>query len=236
MAHAAELNEAIRVRGLELGVPLTATMDQEKQAGVRRVMEVVADRLPVFGQRWRETLAGLDAPELRVVEFACGSANDYRTMADYGIARFLHYTGIDLNEKNIANAKKRFPDVDFRVHSILSLDLPDRSVDFVIGFDILEHLSLAAMDTALATAMRLARQGLYFALFRMDEVPEHQEHPRANYHYNLLSVARMRQLMEQHYSDVQLVHVPKMLEDDYGYRHSYDYNRRAYSLITHGPR
>ncbi|MBA3529615.1 MAG: class I SAM-dependent methyltransferase [Propionibacteriaceae bacterium] len=235
LAHAAELNDAIRLRGLEQGVRLTATMNPELQAGVQRVMESVADRLPIFAGRWQEALSGREATPLRVIEFACGSANDYRAFADYGIARFLDYTGIDLNVKNVANARRRFPEVDFRVGSILSLPEKRRSVDYVIGYDILEHLSLQGMQTVLETAERIARRGLYFAFFRMDEVPEHEEHLRGNYHYNLLSVDRMREHMEQRYASVQLIHIAKMFEDEYGYPHSYDYNRRAYSLIAEDP-
>jgi ubiquinone/menaquinone biosynthesis C-methylase UbiE len=236
LAHAVELNDAIRLRAKELGVPLTATMNSERLAIVRQVMEVVADRVTVFGDRWREALAGEQAPPLRVMEFACGSANDYRAFADYGIARFLNYTGIDLSETNIANAKLRFPDVDFRVGSILSLTEPDSSVDYVIGFDILEHLSLQAMETVLATAVRIARRGLYFAFFRMDEAADHQEEPRGQYHYNLLSAPMMRRYMSERYSQVQLVHIAGMLKEQYGFPHSYEYNRRAYSLIAEGPR
>ncbi|HEX8509261.1 MAG TPA: hypothetical protein VF635_07160, partial [Propionibacteriaceae bacterium] len=51
LAHAARLNDAIRLRGLELKVPLTATMDQERQAGVQRVMEVVADDIGAYGEK-----------------------------------------------------------------------------------------------------------------------------------------------------------------------------------------
>lgn len=236
LAHAADLNDAIRLRGLELGVPLTATMDQERQAGVQRVMEDVADRIDLFAQRWRDALTGRQAIPLRVVEFACGSANDYRYFVEYGLAHFLDYTGIDLSEKNVANAKRRFPDTDFRVGSILSLPEKRRSVDYVIGYDILEHLSLQGMFTALKTAERIARRGLYFAFFRMDEVPEHEEHPRGSYHYNLLSVDRMREYMDKRYTKVQLIHIARMFEDEYDYRWSYDYNRRAYSLIAEGPR
>jgi ubiquinone/menaquinone biosynthesis C-methylase UbiE len=233
LAHAVELNDAIRLRAKELGVPLTNTMNPERLAIVRQVMDVIADRAPVFAGRWREALAAEEAPPLRVVEFACGSANDYRAFADYGIARFLDYTGIDLSETNIANAKLRFPDVDFRVGSILSLTEPDASVDYVFGFDILEHLSLQAMDTVVTTAVRMARRGLYFCFFRMDEQPEHQEEPRGQYHYNLLSAPAMRQYMEQRYSQVQLIHIASMLKEQYGFPHSY--NRRAYSLIAEGP-
>jgi SAM-dependent methyltransferase len=232
LAHAAELNDAIRLRAKELGVPLTATMNRERLAVVRQAMEVIADRVDVFGDRWRTALASEQASPLRVVEFACGSANDYRSFADYGIARFLDYTGIDLNETNIANAKHRFPDVDFRVGSILSLTEPAASVDYVI----LEHLSLQAMDTVLGTAVRMARRGLYFAFFRMDEQAEHQEEPRGQYHFNLLSAPAMRRYMQQRYTQVQLVHIASMFKEQYGFAYSHEYNRRAYSLIAEGPR
>jgi SAM-dependent methyltransferase len=236
LEHAVELNDAIRLRARELGVPLTATMNPQRLEIVHQVMEVVADRAPVFAGRWRQALEGEEAPPLRVIEFACGSANDYRAFADYGIARFLDYTGIDLSNTNIANAKLRFPDVDFRVASILSLDEPAASVDYVIGFDILEHLSLQAMDTVVQSAIRMARRGLYFAFFRMDEVLEHREEPRGEYHFNLLSAPTMRRYMEQHYSHVELIHIASMMKEEYGFPHSYEYNRRAYSLITEGPR
>jgi ubiquinone/menaquinone biosynthesis C-methylase UbiE len=236
LAHAAELNDAIRVRGKELDVPLTATMNRERLAVVRQAMEVIADRVDVFAERWRTALASEQAPPLRVIEFACGSANDYRSLADYGIARFLDYTGIDLNETNIANAKRRFPDVDFRVASILSLTEPDASVDYVIGFDILEHLSLQAMDTVLATAARLARRGLYFAFFRMDEQAEHQEEPRGQYHYNLLSAPAMRRYLQGRYTQVELIHIASMFKEEYGFAYAHEYNRRAYSAIAQGPR
>jgi ubiquinone/menaquinone biosynthesis C-methylase UbiE len=235
LAHAVELNDTIRLRAKELGVPLTATMNRERLAVVQQVMESIADRVGVFGERWRAALASEQAPPLRVVEFACGSANDYRSFADYGIARFLDYTGIDLNETNIANAKQRFPDVDFRLGSILSLTEPDASVDYVIGFDILEHLSLQAMETVLTTAVRMARRGLYFAFFRMDEAAEHKEEPRGQYHYNLLSAPAMRRYMRERYSQVQLIHIASMLKEQYGFPYAHEYNRRAYSLIAEGP-
>ena len=235
-AFAVELNEAIRQRGRELGVRLSATMDPERQAAVQRVMEVIADRAPTFAARWRAALADRTAPPLRVLEFACGSANDYRAFADYGIARFLDYTGVDLNEKNIANAKRRFPDVDFRLGSVLSLQDPDGSVDYVIGFDILEHLSLQSMQIALDSAVRLCRRGVYFAFFSMDDVPEHDERPRGNYYVNLLSRSRMRSDLADRFSSVQLIHLPTMLEEQYGYPRSHSYNRRAYSLLAEGPR
>jgi hypothetical protein len=224
LAWAVELNEAIRVRAAELGVTIRVTMNPARYADVERVTEVIADRVAEFGWRWRDALDDRQAPPLRVLEYACGSANDY------GIARFLDYTGVDLNETNIANARQRFPDVNFRVGSVLSLPESDRSVDYVIGFDIMEHLSLSAMQHAMNSAVRICRRGLYFAFFIMDEVPEHVDRPVRDYHRNLLSAPQVRQEMARHFRTVQLIHIADMLKDAFGYTHSH--TRRSYSLIA----
>jgi|1186.fasta_scaffold13551_2 SAM-dependent methyltransferase len=233
LAFAVELNEAVRVRAEELGVTISATLDPEAYADIQRVTEVIADRAPLFAGRWRDALAGREAAPLTVLEYACGSANDYRAFADYGIARFLDYTGVDLNETNIANARRFFPDVNFRVGSILSLPEADRSVDYVIGFDIMEHLSLPAMQQAMDSAVRICRRGLYFAFFKMNEVAEHEDNPRGNYHFNLLSAPQVREDMAGKFASVQLIRIQEMLSETFGYAHSY--NPRAYSLITEGP-
>ena len=52
---------------------------------------------------------------LSVLEAACGSANDYRFIEAFGLARLLDYTGFDLCEKNIFNAKQLFPMAQFNV-------------------------------------------------------------------------------------------------------------------------
>jgi ubiquinone/menaquinone biosynthesis C-methylase UbiE len=231
---AVELNEAIRVRAGQLGVSLVATMDPERQAGVQRVMGEFDERAGTYAKRWREALSGRRARRLRVVELACGSANDYRAIADYGLARFLDYTGIDLNAKNIDNARKHFPNVDFRVGSILELPIQDRSVDYVLAFDIFEHLSLSAMQVALNEAVRVSRRGLYFAFFRMADVPEHVEEPRGQYHYNLLSASRIREYLDGHYPSVEVLHISGLLRERFGYEHSY--NSRAYSVVAERPR
>lgn len=233
LAWAVELNEAIRVRAAELGVKIKPTLDPDHLADVQRVSEVIADRVPEFGGRWRDTLAGRQAAPLSVLEYACGSANDYSAFADYGIARFLDYTGVDLNETNIANARRKFPDVNFRLGSVLDLPEQDRSVDYVIGFDIMEHLSLPAMQHAMDAAVRICRRGLYFAFFRMDEVPGHVDNPRGDYHFNLLSAPLVRQDMAGRFGTAELIRIADLLKDEFGYEHSY--NRKAYALITENP-
>src|SRR5262245_1245926 len=58
-----------------------------------------------FQVLWRASLANEPPQSVSVLEPACGSANDYRFLNAFGLARFLDYTGFDLCEKNIRNAK-----------------------------------------------------------------------------------------------------------------------------------
>jgi SAM-dependent methyltransferase len=231
LVHAVELNEAIRVRAAELGIDPDAS-GPDALANRARVGEVIADRAPIFGERWHAALAGRVAPPLSVLEFACGSANDYRAFADYGIAQFLDYTGIDLNDTNITNAKRRFPDINFRVDSILSLPEADHSIDYVIGFDILEHLSLPAKRTAMDAAVRICRRGVHFAFFRMDEIPDDIVNPVGNYHSNTLSAPRMREYMSERFSSTQIINIPELLKRDFGAEHSD--NPKACTLVAEG--
>jgi hypothetical protein len=230
--HAVLLNEAIRVRAAQLAITLDIS-GPDALANKARVAEVIADRVPIFGERWRAALAGrLAPPRLSVLEFACGSANDYRAFVDYGLARFLDYTGIDLNDTNIANAKRMFPDISFRVDSILSLPEADHSVDYVIGFDILEHLSPLAKRTAMDAAARICRRGVYFAFFRMEEIPDDIVTPVRSYHSSTLSAPRMREYMGKRFSSVRLMNIAELLSRDFGADHTY--NSRAVSLVAEG--
>lgn len=233
LAYAVELNEVIRVRADELGIKMTIS-GPDALANKALVCEVIADRAPIFGERWRAALSTRTAQPLSVLEFACGSANDYRAFADYGIAPFLDYTGIDLNETNVANAKRWFPEVNFRVDSILSLPEADHSIDYVIGFDILEHLSSSAKRTAMDAAVRICRRGVHFAFFRMAEIPEDIVKPVRDYHSNTLSAPRMREYMGKRFDSTRLKKVSRLLKREYGAEHTY--NRKAYSLTAEGLR
>jgi Methylase involved in ubiquinone/menaquinone biosynthesis len=225
-----ETNEAIRQRAAEMGVTMGAFTNPDKRADVERVCAVIADREQVFEGRWRDALAAKSAEPISVLELACGSANDYRSLASYGIARFLDYSGVDLNDKNIANAKARFDGVNFEVGSILDLPYEDGRFDYVLAFDIFEHLSLSAMEQAMSEAMRLARKGLVFAFFIMTDAPEHNQRPKRNYHWNELSVSKIEEMLRETFPDIQAWHIPTFLKQNFEYGHYY--NKKAYTIIA----
>src|SRR5256885_9624729 len=69
-----------------------------------------------FQRIWRSVLSACSREArgpFTVLEPAAGSANEYRFLDSYGIAPFLNYTGFDLCEKNVVNARALFPENKF---------------------------------------------------------------------------------------------------------------------------
>ncbi len=233
LAAAVEMNETARSRAAAAGVVVKATSNPEKRNASREVFAAIDEPAARFSGRWHAALEGRSTTRIRVLEFACGSANDYRSWVDYGIAPYLDYTGVDITANNIENAQRRFPAVDFRLGSVLSLPDADRSFDYVVASDLFEHLSLEAMDVALGQAVRLARRGLALTFFIMDERPEHVEVPKRRYHVNELSAAQMRRWLEARYRTVRMVPIARYLTDDYGWAQTY--NPHAWSIFAEDP-
>jgi SAM-dependent methyltransferase len=227
---AVELNEMLRESARKHGIRMGSYLNPWKQGRVLEAARVIEGRERDFEIRWAAELAVGHAPRLRVLELACGSANDYRSWAAYGLGRLLDYTGVDLNPTNVANARRRFPDVDFRVANVLELPFPDRSCDMIVASDIFEHLSLEALDRAFDEATRVAREGLVLGFFNMAEIPEHAERPRREYQWNRLSRRRLEERLRRTFPSVEVVGVASWLRDRFGYEHSY--NRGAYTIVA----
>jgi len=224
------LNETLRLRALELDVTMGSFTDPVKRAEVRRVEESIASREAEFIGRWDSVLAGRQAAPISVLEFACGSANDYRVFAESGIARFLTYRGVDLTTKNIENGRRRFPDVDFVVGDVTNLPYPDDSFDYVIASDLFEHLSPDGLTQALGEAGRLAHHGVVLTFFRMSDIPEHVVHPRDVYYVNRLSRVRVEEQLQDRFTLIGATRIASWLADGYGYPHHY--NRNAWTIVA----
>lgn len=227
---AIELNEVLRLRAAEIGVRMGSYLNPARHAAVRRVDEAIADRDGTFMQRWRERLASVTAVPVSVLEVACGSANDYRAFDECGLAPHIDYRGIDLSEKNVANARRRFPRVVFEVSDVRDLPFEDEESDFVVASDLFEHLPIEGMQRALAEAMRVARRGLALTFFNMHEGPEHDVRPTRLYHWNRLSRPLIEERLRRRFPSVRVVPIAPWLSDRYGYAHTY--NPRAYSIFA----
>jgi SAM-dependent methyltransferase len=229
LALAVELNEAVRLEAQLTGTTVKAFFNPRRLDRIREVGRVIADREIRYRDHWRALLATRTAERLSVLELACGSANDYRAFADYGLAPFLDYTGIDLNPKNIANARRRFPDVRFNVGSALDIEQADGSVDVVLASDLLEHLPLASVDRVIAEASRVARSAVILSFFNMAEIPEHLDRPVAAYHWNRLSRARIEAALAAHFPRVRVTPIHAWLQQEFGYDRTY--NKYAFTIV-----
>jgi ubiquinone/menaquinone biosynthesis C-methylase UbiE len=158
---------------------------------------------------------GSDLPSRQptVLEPACGSANDYRFLDSFGLAARLDYTGFDLCDKNILNARELFPDARFEVGNVLDIAAPAGAYDVCFFHDLLEHLSIEAMEQAVAEICRVTRGTVLAHLFNMHDAPDHEVREVDDYHWNRLSLPRVRALFESHGYAVQATHIDTMLRD-----------------------
>ena len=164
-----------------------------------------------------------------VLEPACGSANDYRFLSACGLAGFIEYAGFDLCEKNIANARALCPGARFDVGNVFDIAASDKAFDFCIVHDLFEHLSLDAMEVAVREVCRVTRRGLCVGFFNMDEIPDHEVRVVEEYHWNTLSMARMKELFAQLGFSAQVVHIGSFLRRQVGCDRTH--NPNAYTFV-----
>lgn len=170
------------------------------------------------------------APAPTVLEPACGSANDYRFLASYGLASRLDYTGFDLCDKNILNARQMFPDIRFQVGNVLDIAAAAGAYEVCFFHDLLEHLSIEAMEQAVAEVCRVTGGTVLAHLFNMHDAPEHEVREVDEYHWNRLSLPRVRGLFESHGLTVQAVHIDTMLRERLGCADTH--NKNAWTLTA----
>ena len=190
--------------------------------------------LETFAILWRAELAGrtIDQP-LRVLEAACGSANDYRFLHDFGFAPFINYAGLDISPKNIDNARRRFADeaqAEFFVASAFDTGLPARAFDFVYAHDLFEHLSAEGLDAAWAEMLRVTGRQAWFHFFNLStEAEDHEIVPVDRYHWNLLSLARLKASLPEGFGAVEVIEIPQFLNTQFAIGDYY--NREAVTLL-----
>ena len=186
--------------------------------------------MSTFQTIWREVLVDAQPQNISVLEPACGSANDYRFIEAFGIAELIDYTGFDLCEKNIRNARQMFPDACFEVGNVLEIEAEDREFDFCFVHDLFEHLSIEAMEAAIAEICRVTRKEICAGFFNMYDESRHVVKVIDNYHWNKLSMAETRTIFEHYASAAQVNHIDTFLRSKF--RCDDTHNKGAYTLIV----
>jgi SAM-dependent methyltransferase len=188
--------------------------------------------LNTFQKLWHQILAAeAPTPLLTVFEPACGSANDYRFLHSYGIARFLDYTGLDLCAKNVENARALFPEVRFEQGNVFEINVADSAFDISFVHDLFEHLSIEGLHAAVKELCRVTRRGICANFFQMDEIPDHVIRPTDEYHWNLLSTDQSKKLFAIYGFSGQTIQIESFLHQEFGCE--YTHNSNAYTFILH---
>jgi SAM-dependent methyltransferase len=202
---------SLPVRAGEMTVPNYLRDSLSVAHAVQGQLQSNSGRLDIFLGLWNATLSAETPRRVSVLEPACGSANDYRFLEACGIARLIDYTGFDLCEKNVANARAMFPRARFEAGNVFDIAAADRAFDLCFAHDLLEHLSPAGLERAVTELCRVTRHGICVGFFQMDEMPEHIVRPVDEYHVNTLSLAKTKALFAQHGFGVQALHIGSYL-------------------------
>ncbi len=190
--------------------------------------------LNTFAVAWSRALAPLvnsgEIPRMTVLEPACGSANDYRFLHAYVIAPLIEYTGFDLSEVNVQNARRLFPGVRFDRGNVFEIGAPDKSYEVCFVHDLFEHLSIQGLAAAVKEVCRVTRRGICAGFFNMDEIREHVIRPVEEYYWNTLSMARTRELFAGQGFEGTVLHVATFLRQQVGCEETH--NPKAYTFLS----
>lgn len=192
---------------------------------------VPAYLLSTFQAIWHEILACEHSQRVSVLEPACGSANDFRFIDAFGIGRLLDYTGFDLCEKNIWNARQMFPEACFKVGNVLEIDTGEKTFDYCFVHDLFEHLSVEAMEVAISQICRVTRRGICAGFFNMHEGRRHVVKVVGNYHWNKLSMSETKASFERYGFVVNGIHIDTFLRSKFDCPDTH--NKGAYTLLMH---
>lgn len=189
------------------------------------------DELDVFMDIWSDKLAdrSVGSEKLKVMEAACGSANDYQFWSRCGLGRLIDYHGFDLNEDNVVNARRKCPGVRFEVGSAMEIPVDDQSCDCFVVHDLFEHLSLEAMERVFTEIRRVTKNRACLSFFNMADIPEHIVEPVETYYWNTLSLDRIKAMLGGMAKEMQVIPIAGFIRQEFGVDRYY--NPGACTLI-----
>ena len=142
-------------------LPLIGALFRRWNFFTRQSLKIIL-RLLVWMRNKRIAWNRVHITPISILDIGCGSGNYYRVFKSAGLHPYLHYTGIDISEKNIENCKvffpkERYPNAEFATGNIMELAYPDASFDVVVMLDVLEHL--ADDDAGSKEVARILKRG-----------------------------------------------------------------------------
>src|SRR5262249_51718177 len=131
-------------------------------------------------------------------------------------------------------ARRLFPQTRFEVGNAFEIGGPEKAWDICVVSDLFEHLSLQGLAAAAKEICRVTRMTICAGFFQMDEIADHLVRPLEEYHWNLLSVARVQKLFARDGFQGQVFHIGTFLRQATGCPTTH--NPNAYTLVLNATR
>lgn len=137
-------------------------------------------------ERWSEQISG------SVLDAGCGPGH----WTDHLHKRGVEITGIDLVPEFIESARKRFPEVPYRIASLRALDVADGSLGGVLAWYSLIHLVPAELPQILAELARTLRPNghLLIGFFEGESAEPLNHAVTTAYHWSIDEMSRLLQV------------------------------------------
>jgi hypothetical protein len=117
------------------------------------------------------------------------------------------------------------------VGNAIEIEAPDKSFDVCYVHDLFEHLSVAAMESALAECCRVTRHCLCAHFFNVHEGGGHIVNPVEYYHWNTLSIPAIRAELERRGArHVEIFSIDQYLAANFGCPDTH--NKNAYTVLV----
>ena len=172
--------------------------------------------LSLFTPVWRTALDGLEVPKVSVLEPACGSANDYRSLAAMGLARLFDYTGLDLCEKNVRTPAACFPACGSRWGTSSNFPSPTGPSTSPWSTTCSSTSRRRPWKWPWPRSAGSPAGPSWVGFFQMHDGPDDIIRPYGTYHYNTLSAARTRDLFLRHAAKVEVAPIASLFRDLFG--------------------
>ncbi|HEV3311356.1 MAG TPA: class I SAM-dependent methyltransferase, partial [Chloroflexota bacterium] len=96
-------------------------------------------------------MSSVSSLRARALEIGCGHGFNVSVLS-----RHKKVVGVDLSADNVAVARKRYPDCDFRVMDISKMEFGDCEFDECYALDVLEHVD--DVDAVVSEVGRILRK------------------------------------------------------------------------------
>lgn len=163
-----------------------------------RMVPEKADAITFWEHVYRYRFAAPYAKGRKILDIACGEGYGTASLAAAGASSVI---GIDISEEACAHARKRY-DVDARVGDAENISLPEDSIDLVVSFETIEHVTNP--DRFLDECQRVLVAGGTLVISTPNRIIYSGEEQHNPFHYRELNEQEFMSLLSSRFDEVEL--------------------------------